>query len=274
MRSPVTGVPELSTADAVRVSSRNISPSATRHAFEDRRLGTRSHLSVDFSASGFITSALPNALANRCPRSIATATSRPHQRNSASSCAPLGAASRNSSRGSGRRIRSSAWKPNCDAPGAPAHESFTRSGAAFSSESRPRQTSSGTRSPHEARGVLPHWAMTPGRRVKGAPGDGVGAEALETPAPWGVSRRLVPRRRRTRLLDRGVSGGLGSNVFRVILLGRHRRHHMPQHGKQPARARRSPRTHARYAKPASRPRIPCSSSPPSHEAARAVATQA
>ena len=83
-----------------------------------------------------------------------------------------------------------------------------------------------------------------GRRVKGAPGDGVGAEALETPAPWGVSRRLVPRRRRTRLLDRGVSGGLGSNVFRVILLGRHRRRHGPQHGKQPARARRSPRTHA------------------------------
>ena len=132
----------------------------------------------------------------------------------------------------------------------------------------------GTRSPHEARGVLPHRAMTQGRRVKGAPGDGVGAEALETPAPWGVSRRLVPRRRRTRLLDRGVSGGLGSNVFLVILLGRHRRRHGPQHGKQPARARRSPRTHAGYARPASRPRIPCSSSPPSHEAARTVATQA
>ena len=113
-----------------------------------------------------------------------------------------------------------------------------------------------------------------GRRVKGAPGDGVGAEALGTPAPWGVNRRLVPRRRRTRLPDRGVSGGLGSNVFRVILLGRHRRRHGPQHGKQPARARRSPRTHAGYAKPASRPRIPCSSSPPSHEAARTVATQA
>ena len=156
-----------------------------------------------------------------CPRSIATATSRarPCRRKTASSCAPSDAASRRSSRSSGRRTRSSAWKPNCDAPGAPAHESFTRSGAAFSSESRPRQTSSGTRSPHEARGVLPHWAMTQGRRVKGAPGDGVGAEALETPAPWGVSRRLVPRRRRTRLLDRGVSGGLGSNVFRVILLG-------------------------------------------------------
>ena len=152
--------------------------------------------------------------------------------------------------------------------------SLTRSEAAFSLESRPRQTSSGTRSPHEARGVLPHWSMTPGRRVKGAPGDGVGAEALETPAPWGVSRRLVPRRRRTRLLDRGVSGGLGSNVFRVILLGRHRRRHGPQHGKQPARARRSPRTHAGYARPASRPRIPCSSSPPSHEAVRTVATQA
>ena len=52
-----------------------------------------------------MTSALPNVLATRCPRSIATATSRPRprQRNSASSCAPLVAASRNLSRGSGRR---------------------------------------------------------------------------------------------------------------------------------------------------------------------------
>jgi hypothetical protein len=132
------------------------------------------------------------------------------------------------------------------------------------------------RNPKPPRGArrIASLAMTRGRRVKGAPGDGVGAEALETPAPCGVSRRLVPRRRRTRLLDRGVSGGLGSDVFRVILLGRQRRRHGPQYGKQAARARRSPRTHARYAKPASRPRIPCSSSPPSHEAARAVATQA
>src|ERR1700722_7435093 len=39
--------------------------------------------------------------AARCPRSIATVTSRPRRRNSASSRAPSGATSRNSSRGSG-----------------------------------------------------------------------------------------------------------------------------------------------------------------------------
>ena len=259
-----------------RISSPSISPTATRHAFV---IGCSAPVAIPastFPPQGLSLQPLQTHVTAGCPRSIATATSRarPCRRKTASSCAPSDAASRRSSRSSGRRTRSSAWKPNCDAPGAPAHESFTRSGAAFSSGSRPRQTSSGTGRPHEARGVLPHWAMTQGRRVKGAPGDGVGAEALETPAPWGVSRRLVPRRRRTRLLDRGVSGGLGSNVFRVILLGRHRRRHGPQHGKQPARARRSPRTHAGYAKPACRPRIPCSSSPPSHEAARTVATQA
>ena len=132
----------------------------------DRLLGARSHPGVDFSAAGLMTSALPNALATRCPRSIATATSRPRQRNSASSCAPSGAASRNSSRGSGRRTRSSASKPNCDAPGAPARESSTRSGAPFSSGSRRRQTSGGTRSPHEARGIWPRRVMTRGRRIK------------------------------------------------------------------------------------------------------------
>jgi hypothetical protein len=35
--------PELSTARAVRVSSRSFSPSATRRAFRDRLLGARSH---------------------------------------------------------------------------------------------------------------------------------------------------------------------------------------------------------------------------------------
>ena len=165
----------------------------------DRLLGARSHPSVDFAAVGLITAALqthsPPDVRDRSPQrphALALAEGRPHPH----------ARPRMRRRGArraarGRRTRSSAWKPNCDAPGASAHESFTRSGAAFSSESRPRQTSSGTGSPHEARGVLPHWAMTRGRRVKGAPGDGVGAEALETPAPWGVSRRLVPRRRRT-----------------------------------------------------------------------------
>jgi hypothetical protein len=242
----------------------------------DRLLGGRSPSERRLSAARLITSALPNALAAGCLRSVATATLRPRPRrtNSASSSASLGAASRSSSRSSGRRTRSSAGKPNCNAPSSPAHESSTRSGATFSSGLRRTPACGGTQGPHEARGVLPHRAMTRGRRVKGAPGDGVGAEALETPAPWGVSRQLVPRRRRTRLLDRGVSGGLGSNVFRVILLGRDRRRHGPQHGKQPARARRSPRTHAGYARPASRPRIPCSSSPPSHEAVRTVATQA
>jgi hypothetical protein len=257
-------------------SSPGISPTATRHAFV---IGCSAPVAIaasTFPPQGLSLQPLqtqsPPDVRDRSPQrphALALAEGRPHPH----------ARPRMRRRGArraarGRRTRSSAWKPNCDAPGASAHESFTRSGAAFSSESRPRQTSSGTGSPHEARGVLPHWAMTRGRRVKGAPGDGVGAEALETPAPWGVSRRLVPRRRRTRLLDRGVSGGLGSKVFGVILLSRHRRRHGPQHGKQAARARRSPRTHARYAKPASRPKIPCSSSPPSHEAARAVATQA
>jgi len=260
----------------VRVPSRRISSSAKKHAFVIDYSAAGVHPSVDFSAARLITSALPNALAAGCLRSVATATLRPSPRrtNSASSSASLGAASRSSSRSSGRRTRSSAGKPNCNAPSSPAHESSTRSGATFSSGSRRTPACGGTQGPHEARGVLPHRAMTWGRRVKGAPGDGVGAEALETPAPWGVSRRLVPRRRRTRLLDRGVSGGLGSNVFRVILLGRHRRRDGPRHGKQPARARRSPRTHAGDARPASRPRIPCSSSPPSHEAVRTVATQA
>jgi hypothetical protein len=133
-----------------------------------RALGARSHPGVDFSAAELMISALPNALANRCQRSIATATSRHHQRNSASSSAPLGAASRNSSCGSGRRMRSSAWKPSCDAPGAPAHESSTRSGAPFSSGSRRRQTRGETRSPHEARGIWPRRAMTRERRTKGA----------------------------------------------------------------------------------------------------------
>jgi hypothetical protein len=55
-----------------------------------------------------------------CPRSIAAATSRPppRRRNSASSCAPSGVVSRSSSRDSGRGTRSSASKPNCDAPSA------------------------------------------------------------------------------------------------------------------------------------------------------------
>jgi hypothetical protein len=259
-----------------RISSPSISPTATRHAFV---IGCSAPVAIP--ASTFPPQGLSLQPSKRSRRRMSEI-----DRHSDLTRSPLLKEDRILMRALGCGVQSlvaqlgakNAIKrvetENCDAPGAPAHESFTRSGAAFSSESRPRQTSSGTGSPHEARGVLPHWAMTRGRRVKGAPGDGVGAEALETPALWGVSRRLVPRRRRTRLLDRGVSGGLGSKVFGVILLSRHRRRHGPQHGKQAARARRSPRTHARYAKPASRPKIPCSSSPPSHEAARAVATQA
>ena len=259
-----------------RISSRSISPSATRHAFRDRLLGARSHPSVDFSAAGLITSAPPNALAAGCPRSIATATSRARpRRNSASSCAPSDAASRNSSRGSGRRTRSSAWKPNCDAPGAPARESSTRSGAPFSSESRPRRTSGGTRSPHEARGIWPHRVMTRGRRIKGARDVRGRGGGLSDPRPLGRQPTTHAPSSRSLLLDRGLSAGLGSNVFLVILVGRHRRRHGPQRGKQPARARHDDCEHMRgYATPASRPRIPRSSSPPPHEAARTVTTQA
>ena len=59
-----------------RISSRSISPSATRHAFVIGCSAPGAIRSVDFSATGLMTSALPNAVAARCPRSIATATSR------------------------------------------------------------------------------------------------------------------------------------------------------------------------------------------------------
>ena len=49
---------------------------------------------------------------------------------------------------------------------------------------------------------------------------------------------------------------VGSNVFLVILVDRHRRLYGPQDGKQPARARRRLRTHAGYATPASRAEDP------------------
>jgi hypothetical protein len=132
--------------------------------------------------------------AARCPRSIAKATSRPRRRNSASSCAPSGATSRNSSRGSGRRMRSSAWKPNCDAPGAPAHESSTHSGAPFSSGSRRRQTRGGTRSPHEARGICPRRVMTRGRRIKGARDVRGRGGGLSHPRPWASAENMPPSR--------------------------------------------------------------------------------
>jgi hypothetical protein len=154
--------PDFQRQEAVRVSLRSTLAIGDEPRIRDRLLSAPSRPSVDFSASGLMTSALPNVLAAGCPRSIATAPSRPRQRNSASSCAPSAAASRNSSRGSVRRTRSSAWKPSCDAPGAPAHESSTCCGAPFSSRSTRTQMSGGTRSPQEARGTCPRRVVTRG----------------------------------------------------------------------------------------------------------------
>jgi hypothetical protein len=119
----------------------------------------------------------------------------------------------------GRRARSSAWKPNCDAPGAPAHESSTRSGAPFSSGSRPRQTSGGTRSPHEARGIWLRRVMTRGHRIKGgARRSGLRRRPFGPPPLGGASAdEHAPCRGVSLFLDPWSRAGLGSNVVLAIL---------------------------------------------------------
>ena len=120
---------------------------------------------------------------------------------------------------------------------APAHESFTRSGAPFSSRSRRRRnrTSRGTRGPHEAPSLdrIGSRRTRAGLRARDLCDWGGGHSA---PVPWRRPPPTVPRRGVSLRLDPMASGRPRLNVFLVILVLRHRWRRGPRRGKQPATA--------------------------------------